>query len=70
IYQTIKKMLIFEWRSQEKDIITKKSIFMATKTVVAEMKIDFPYNNDRLRADEVNLRGNEDGRVFLIRIFT
>lgn len=37
---------------------------MATKTVVAEMKIDFPYNDDRLRADEVNLRGNEDGRVF------
>ena len=26
---------------------------MATKTVVAEMKIDFPYNDDRLRADEV-----------------
>ena len=43
---------------------------MATKTVVADMKIDFPYNDDRLRADEVTLRGNEDGRVFLIRIFT
>lgn len=44
---------------------------MATKTVVADMK-DWtsPYNDDRLRADEVNLRGNEDGRVFLIRIFT
>lgn len=37
---------------------------MATKTVVAEMKIDFPYNNDRLRADEVNLRGNEDRSCF------
>ena len=23
---------------------------MATKTVVADMKIDFPYNDDRLRA--------------------
>ena len=43
---------------------------MATKTVVAEMKIDFPYNDDRLRADEVNLRGNEDGRGLFIRIFT
>ena len=43
---------------------------MATKTVVADMKIDFPYNDDRLRADEVNLRGNEDGRIVFLYLFT